>query len=166
MSEVLIRPAHESELPAVGELTVAAYRADGFLAGTPTPYEAKLADARTRATEAELLVAVDGNRVDLLGTVTIAPPGTPWAQVSGPDELEFRMLAVAPLARGRGVGALLAQRVVARAEELGLRGVVLSSSREMVAAHRLYERMGFYRTPDLDWSPTPDTALITYRLAL
>jgi len=163
MSEVTIRPAHESELTAVGELTVAAYRADGFLGAAPTPYEAKLADARTRATEAELLVAVDD---DLLGTVTIAPPGTPWAQVSGPDQLEFRMLAVAPAARGRGVGELLTRRVVARAGELGLRGVVLSSSRDMVAAHRLYERMGFHRTPELDWSPMPDTALITYRLDL
>ncbi len=165
MSEVTIRPARESELAAVGALTLESYRADGFVTDDGTPYAGKLADAGARAREAELLVAVDDEDT-LLGTVTIAPPGTVWAQVSGPDQLEFRMLAVAPVARGRGVGELLTRRVVARAEELRLSGVVLSSSVEMVAAHRLYERLGFHRTPELDWSPVPNTALITYRLNL
>jgi ribosomal protein S18 acetylase RimI-like enzyme len=163
MSEVTIRPAHESDLTAIGELTIESYAADGFVDGTPTPYSLKLADARPRYTEAELVVAVDDAGA-LLGTVTIAPPGTPWAQVAGPDHLEFRMLAVAPAARGRGVGEALTRRVLDRAVELGLRGVVLSSSQDMHAAHRLYERLGFHRTPKADWSPVPEVLLITYRL--
>jgi ribosomal protein S18 acetylase RimI-like enzyme len=111
------------------------------------------------------LVAVDGAGT-LLGTVTIAPPGSPWSQVAAADELEFRMLGVASAARGRGVGEALTRRVIDRAVELGLRGVTLSSSVEMAAAHRLYERLGFYRTPNLDWSPRPGVALVTYRLDL
>jgi ribosomal protein S18 acetylase RimI-like enzyme len=74
------------------------------------------------------------------------------------------MLAVSPAARGRGVGEALTRRVLDRGLELGLNGVVLSSSQEMAAAHRLYERLGFYRTPAADWSPVPDVTLITYRL--
>jgi ribosomal protein S18 acetylase RimI-like enzyme len=166
MSEITIRPAHESELTAIGDLTIESYGADGFIddhGATPTPYRLKLADARPRFEEAELVVAVDDTSA-LLGTVTIAPPGTPWAQVAGPDHLEFRMLAVAPAARGRGVGEALTRRVLDRAVELGLRGVALSSSQDMHAAHRIYERLGFRRTPEADWSPVPDVLLITYRL--
>lgn len=163
MSEVTIRPAREDELTAVGELTLGAYHADGF--EVSGPYTQKLADARPRAEEAELLVAVDDTGV-LLGTVTIAPPGTPWAQVAAPDELEFRMLAVSSAARGRGVGEALTRRVIERAVELGLRAVTLSSSPEMVVAHRLYERLGFRRTPEADWSPVPGVDLITYRIDL
>jgi len=163
MSEVTIREVLEDELGAVGELTINAYHADGF--ETSGPYALKLADARPRAEEAELLVAVDGTG-EVLGTVTVAPPGSPWAQVSAPDELEFRMLAVSPAARGRGVGEALTRRVIERAEELGLRAVTLSSSQDMYVAHRLYERLGFRRTPEADWSPVPGVDLITYRLDL
>lgn len=163
MSEVTIRPAREDELGAVGQLTINAYHADGF--ETSGTYALQLADARPRAEEAELLVAVDDVGA-LLGTVTIAPPGTPWAQLAAQDELEFRMLAVSPAARGRGVGEALTRRVIERAEELGLRAVLLSSSQDMVAAHRLYERLGFRRTPAADWSPVPGVDLITYRYDL
>jgi ribosomal protein S18 acetylase RimI-like enzyme len=164
MSDVTIRLARPDELTAVGELTVESYRANGYLDGSG-PYALKLADAVPRAREAELLVAVDAGGA-LLGTVTIAPPGSPWSQVAAADELEFRMLAVAPSARGRGVGEALTRRAIDRAVELGLRGVTLSSSAEMVTAHRLYERLGFYRTPDLDWKPNPEVTLLTYRLDL
>lgn len=165
MSEVTIRLAREDELAAVGELTIGAYRADDFVAEVTGPYALKLTDARARAEEAELLVAVDGAGT-VLGTVTIALAGTPWAQVAAVDELEFRMLAVSPAARGRGVGEALTRRVIERAEELGLRAVALSSSQNMLVAHRLYERLGFRRSPEADWSPVPGTRLITYRLDL
>jgi hypothetical protein len=36
----------------------------------------------------------------------------------------------------------------------------------MASAHRLYERLGFRRTPEQDWYPAPDVHLITYRLDL
>ncbi|OLF18805.1 GNAT family N-acetyltransferase [Actinophytocola xanthii] len=164
MSEIVVRPARPDESSAVGRLTLDAYLADGHLAAE-SPYAAKLADAARRAREAELLVAADAEGA-VLGTVTLAPPGSPWAQVSGPDELEFRMLAVAPAARGRGVGEVLTRAAVDRAVELGLSAVVLSSSLAMRAAHRLYERLGFHRTPHLDWQPVPGETLITYRLDL
>lgn len=163
MSEVTIRRARLSEYAAAGELTVTAYRASGYTEAD-SPYASKLADGATRATEAELWVAVDGDAV--LGTVTMAPPTSPWAQVAGPADLEFRMLAVSPAARGRGIGEVLTRAVVDRAAELGLTGVVLSSSTQMTTAHGIYERLGFHRTPDKDWSPSAGTTLITYRLDL
>jgi ribosomal protein S18 acetylase RimI-like enzyme len=164
MSELTIRPARPDELAEVGRLTLLAYQASGIASGTG-PYAQKLADAEVRAREAELLVAVDAEDT-VLGTVTIAPPGSPWVQVAGPGELEFRMLAVSPAARGRGVGEALTRAVLDRAGELGLRSVVMCSSSEMLTAHRLYERLGFRRTPDKDWQPTPQTSLLAYRLDL
>ncbi|MCT2584949.1 GNAT family N-acetyltransferase [Actinophytocola gossypii] len=163
MSEVTIRAARPAELPEVGRLTAEAYRASGY--EVSADYAGKLADAGPRASEAELLVATDPEG-HVLGTVTLAPPGSPWAQVATADELEFRMLAVSPAARGRGVGEALTRAAIDRAAELGLSGVALSSGREMAAAHRLYERLGFRRTPDRDWAPLPHVNLVTYRLAL
>ena len=94
------------------------------------------------------------------------PAGLGVGQVAGPDELEFRMLAVSATARGRGIGEALTRAVIDRTTELGLTGVVLSSSTEMASAHRIYERLGFHRTPAKDWHPTPETNLLTYRLNL
>lgn len=164
MSEFTIRPARADELPEIGRLTVDAYRADGFIAAEDT-YAAKLADATTRFHEAELLVAVDADDT-VLGTVTIAPPDSPWVDIAGPDELEFRMLAVSSAARGRGIGEALVRAAIDRATELGLTAVSLSSQRDMAPAHRLYERFGFRRTPDRDWSPNDKEVLVTFRLDL
>jgi hypothetical protein len=39
----------------------------------------------------------------------------------------------------------------------------------MHAAHRIYERLGFVRTPGRDWNPLPeldDITLLTYELTL
>jgi ribosomal protein S18 acetylase RimI-like enzyme len=166
MSEVTVRLAREEDLPAVGELTFTAYHEDGHIAGGPDSYYAKqLANAHARYQEAELLVAVDGAGT-ILGTVTIARPGSTWREIGGDKDLEFRMLAVSPLARGKGVGEALTRHVLDEAVRLGFTAVVLSSSQSMRAAHRLYERLGFRRTPERDWSPIPGTLLITYRLDL
>jgi ribosomal protein S18 acetylase RimI-like enzyme len=166
MSEVTVRAALEHELPTIGELTFQAYRADGHLTGREdSRYAGQLKDARPRYEQSELLVAVD-DQDTILGTVAIAHPGTPWREIARDDELEFRMLAVSPAARGRGVGETLTRRVLDRAVELGFTAVVLSSSESMHAAHRLYERLGFRRTPELDWSPEQGVQLVAYRLDL
>lgn len=161
----LADPADPDELAAVGGLTVAAYGADGYLL-EDDPYVASLAAAADRARQAELAVAADETSGALLGTVTYCRAGSAWAEVSRDGEAEFRMLAVAPEARGRGVGAALASWCVQRARDEGCSAVVLSSLPVMHVAHRLYARMGFVRTPERDWEPAPGVRLITYRLEL
>jgi ribosomal protein S18 acetylase RimI-like enzyme len=166
MSDLTIRPARPDELKAVGELTLDAYVADGyFQEGVARPYRAHLADAVSRAEQAELLVAVDADN-SLLGTVTIALPGTPYAEVSREGELEFRMLAVDPLARNRGVGGALIQAVLDRARELGFPRVVLCSQDTMVGVQGIYQKLGFRRMPERDWEPLPDVKLVAYGLDL
>ncbi len=122
----------------------------------------------TRATAAEVLVAVGQGR--LLGGVTFVPSGRPMADIARSGEAEIRMLAVDHAARGRGAGEALVRACVsrARAAETCLR-IVLSTQRTMHSAHRIYERLGFVRTPERDWNPVPHLVgitLLTYELTL
>ncbi len=163
---VVVRPAHTSELAQVGELTVAAYVADGFV-DAHDGYTQHLRDAVSRAREAEVYVAeLADHPGEIAGTVTYCPQGSPWCELARPGEGEFRMLAVDPSARRRGVAEALVSVCVERARELGCTAVVLSSLPVQQTAHRLYERLGFRRTPDLDWSPEEDVDLLAFRLDL
>ncbi|MFC6345579.1 GNAT family N-acetyltransferase, partial [Nocardioides hankookensis] len=83
-------------------------------------------------------------------------------EIAADDEGEFRMLAVSPTARRRGVGDALARLVDDRFRELGFRGIVLSSLAQMSSAHRIYERLGYHRVPDRDWSPAPGVDLLAF----
>ena len=162
---MLIRAAEPAELTGVGELTVAAYAADGYLDGTDD-YSDELGDAARRAELATLLVAVDEASSRVLGTATFCLAGTPYAEVSAPGEAEFRMLAVAPEARGQGVGAALVGSCVGLARANGSTALALCSLEAMHSAHRIYERIGFTRAPERDWEPVPGLRLVAYVLPL
>ncbi|MCZ7435599.1 GNAT family N-acetyltransferase [Micromonospora sp. WMMC241] len=166
MTGPLVRRVRPADFPAVARLTVAAYEADGQLKAE-TGYEAVLADVAGRAATGEVLVAVDEPTGAVLGSVTFVLPGTPYAELAGPGEAEFRMLAVDPAAQGRGAGAALAEACVARATELGCVAVVICVRAGMSAsARRLYDRLGFVRAPEKDWTPAPGVELLGLRLDL
>ena len=159
-----IRRALPEDLDAVGEVTVAAYAE--FSDDDTDDYVHHLRDAATRDKEAELWVATPDDSEEILGTVTITPAGSPWREISREGEGEFRMLAVAPAARGAGVGASLVALVVDRFRREGASAVVMSTLPRMRAAQRIYERAGFAREPARDWSPVPGVDLVAYRLEL
>lgn len=156
-----VRRVREEDLEAVGRITVDAYRDDGFL-DADAAYVEELADAGRRAREAEVWVAVEGSQI--LGSVTFCSPGTQFAELSRDNEAEFRMLGVAQSARRRGVAEALVVRCIERSRELGYDALVLCSMREMTAAHRLYERLGFERLPERDWSPVEGIDLLAFTL--
>lgn len=161
--DIVIRRAVEADLPAVGAVTHEAFVGDGH-SPADGPYAAKLLDARPRFEQAELLVAVDPDGGELLGCVTFAVGGTPFADIAAPHEGEIRMLAVSGAARGRGAGEQLVRASVARSRELGLTGMAFSTRPSMTAAHRLYERLGFRRTPERDWEVRPGVPLLVYTM--
>ncbi|WP_406454632.1 GNAT family N-acetyltransferase [Streptomyces sp. NBC_00876] len=165
--DITIRPVEPAEHALLGEITAEAYLGDGLLDyGADDPYLVRLRDVPRRAAEAGVLVAADA-RGRVLGGVTYAPPGNPWADIAAPDEAEFRMLAVSREARGAGAGEALVRACVERARDTaGVTGIVLSTQPSMHAAHRIYERLGFVRTPERDWNPIDDLKLLTYRLEL
>ena len=150
------------EHDVLGELTVAAYAA---LPGTTMAggYEVELRDVAGRAASAEVLVAVDGDVV--LGGVTYVPGLGPMAEFTDPDACGIRMLAVSGDHRGRGVGQALVEACLERAIAGGRHRVILHSTEWMAAAHRLYERLGFVRTPALD-EHFPEVDLLAYVLPL
>ena len=158
---VEIRPAVPAEYDAVGELTVEAYSHDGFVRGE---YAMTLRAAADRAAKAELWVAVDSS--GLLGTVTYCPVGSIYREIGRDDEGEFRMLGVAGRARGLGIGTALTEHCISRTLELGQRRIVMSSAVYMTTAHRIYERLGFVRLPERDWSPIPGVDLYAFALDL
>jgi ribosomal protein S18 acetylase RimI-like enzyme len=163
-SRVQIRLASPDEYAVVGDLTVEAYTADGYL-GESDDYADHLRDATSRAVDAELWVAADDSGV--LGSVTYCPPGSRWCELATePEQGEFRMLAVAPAARRAGVGRALVELCIARSRTLGHRELVMCSLEEMTAAHRLYGRLGFVRAPELDWKPVPGIVLLGFRLPI
>ncbi len=164
---LVLRTARSSEYDEIGELTVTAYAGDNLFGadvagGHPREYEADLRDVRRRATGTQILVAADAADGTLLGSVTFVPPDSPYAEQAREDEAEFRMLAVRPSARGRGVGAALVNECVARARRLRCSGVVIWAQWNMRPAHRLYQRLGFQRAPERDWYPTAGVELICY----
>ncbi|WP_377645436.1 GNAT family N-acetyltransferase [Oryzobacter terrae] len=162
-SSPVVRRARPDELDAVGDLTAEAYVGAGVLA-PGAGYLDFLRDAAHRDREAEVWVALDGDRV--VGTVTYVEPGSALVEVSGEDEAEMRSLAVDPAATGRGIGEILARHAVELARQRGFAAIVLSSSTTMHAARRLYERLGFTRLPERDWVPVPEVQLLVYRLPL
>ena len=62
------------------------------------------------------------------------------------------------------MGTALVRACVARARAEGRRRIWLHTTPEMTAAHRIYEREGFHRAPEEDW--TGDLRLWAYALDL
>ncbi|GAB3415570.1 GNAT family N-acetyltransferase [Flindersiella endophytica] len=173
-----IRLARPSDYDHAGEVTLSAYAGDGLLppgsdsvhpapaafgrTGPPHSYADELRDAKRRAEDAELWVAVSRDTGSVLGTSTYCPVGSPYREIARDDEGEFRMLGVAPTARGLGVGELLVRAMLRRARDEGMSGVAMSSAHKMATAHRLYDRLAFHRDPTRDWSPIPGHELLAY----
>ncbi|MFJ2767866.1 GNAT family N-acetyltransferase [Streptomyces sp. NPDC087300] len=161
--DITIRHARPDEYEALGDLTAGAYLADGHLSlGADDPYLTVLRDVAGRAAQAQVLVAAADE--EPLGCVAFVPSGGPMADIARDDQAEIRMLAVSAAARGRGAGEALVRECLRRARDAGRTGLVLSTQPSMHAAHRLYGRLGFVRTPERDWQPIPDLTLLTYEL--
>jgi ribosomal protein S18 acetylase RimI-like enzyme len=161
---VIVRAAEPADFPALGELTVAAYRHDGQLEGDHD-YETSLADVAGRSEAGDVIVAVDDDG-SVLGGVLLVRPGSVYAEISGAGEAEFRMLAVHPDAQGRGAGEALVRECLRRATAGGAGALVMCVRDFAVRAQRLYARLGFVRQPDRDWKPYPKVQLLALRRPL
>ncbi|MEF9906311.1 GNAT family N-acetyltransferase [Streptomyces sp. P9-A2] len=191
--DIVIRPVEPYESEELGEITAQAYLRDGLLDfGESDAYLSELRNVAGRAAAAEVPVAVegtgslyraaDGTAAEADGTaeandarrvpvgVTLVPRGGPTADIAGPGEAEIRMLAVTRAARRRGVGEALVRACADRARATeGCVRIVLPTRRTMRAAHRVYERLGFVRSPGRHRNPVPhldDITLLTYELTL
>ncbi|MGD0554073.1 MAG: GNAT family N-acetyltransferase [Streptosporangiaceae bacterium] len=152
MSDVLVRLADPGEYEAIGELSEAAYGHDYDISDH---YRENLRAVAARAAEHQVWVAVDRHTGQLLGTVATPRPGGHISVLSRDGELDFRMLAVAPAARRRGIGRLLVEHVIALAAERGATRVVMNSAPDMTGAHQLYYVLGFARLTERETRTVP-----------
>ena len=160
-----IREVRPEEYAALGEVTVAAYLTVGE--DSHDGYLDFVRDVATRVASCPVLVAVDDDG-RVLGGVTYVPgPGTPYSESERQGEAGFRMLAVDPAGgQGRGMGRALVRACIDRARAEGRSRIVLLTRPRMVAAHRLYEAMGFRRVPERDWEPEQGIELLGFELDL
>lgn len=140
--DIVVRLARPEEYDAVAALSLRAYALDYELSDE---YRASIHAVAERAAEHQVWVAADGATGALLGTVATPRPGRAISPLAEPGELDFRLLAVDPRARGRGVGSRLTRHAIELARLRGLERVVMNSGPQMVGAHRLYEKLGFAR---------------------
>lgn len=139
---VTVRLVTPAEHEAVADLLDAAY---GHEYSISDSYRAVLRDVTSRAAEHDVWVAVDDETGALLGTVATPSPGRHISPLAREGELDFRLLGVAPAARGRGIGTALTRHVLDVARAQGAQRVVMNSGPQMTRAHRLYEALGFRR---------------------
>jgi ribosomal protein S18 acetylase RimI-like enzyme len=153
-----VQPARLEDFARIAELTVGVY-VEGELASED--YAPELADVAGRASRAELLVVRDAGGA-VVGSVALVVAGDFGNVTTSDEEAAFRMLVVDPAVQGRGIGELLVTACLDRARAAGKRRMVISTDPRMTTAHRLYERLGFTRLPERDWSVAPGVDLMVY----
>jgi ribosomal protein S18 acetylase RimI-like enzyme len=167
-----VRDAHPSEFDALGRLLVAVYSG---LAGFPTPeeqpgyYEMLVNIGRfAEKPGVRVLVAVLPGG-ELAGGVVyfsdMAQYGSGGAATAERNASGIRLLGIDPAFRGIGAGKALTEACIRLAREQGHAQVVLHTTKAMQLAWGLYERLGFVRAEDLDFSQQ-GFSVYGFRLAL
>ena len=137
-----VGPMTAAERDAVNAIGMAAY---AQFEGTYSDWErfrAGPANLAALDAEGEVLVARDASGRPL-GAVGYFAPGTPRPDFFPRETAVIRMLAVAPEARGHGVGRALTDACIRRACADGASTISLHTSPAMAVALAMYQRMGF-----------------------
>lgn len=152
-----IREARKEDFAGLGQLMVAVYSSlEGFPSPAEQPkYYEMLANIGSMADkpEAKLLVAAAGPAL-LGGVVYFGDMGQYGSGGTATQEKAasgFRLLAVAPEARGLGAGKALVMKCVELARERGHGQVIIHSTKAMQVAWAMYETLGFSPSHDLDF---------------
>ena len=153
-----IRDLRPEEFGALGQLMVEVY---SQLEGFPTPeeqprYYALLARIGSFADkkDARVLVALSAEG-ELVGGVVyfgdMAEYGSGGTATAEKQASGIRLLGIHPRFRGLGAGRALTEACIQLAREAGHAQVILHTTQAMQVAWRLYERLGFQRSVDLDF---------------
>lgn len=151
-----IRDLRPNEFDALGRLLVEIYsNLDGF----PTPeqqprYYQLLANAGrfTEKPGTRVLGAVSP-KGEVLGALVyfgdMAQYGSSGSANSVANASGIRLLGVGAAHRKTGVGKALTKACIALAQQAGRAQVILHTTQAMQTAWRLYEKLGFVRSPEL-----------------
>ena len=153
-----VRNARSEEFLRIGELMVQVYsQLEGFPKESDQPnYYKMLANVGSLTTTpgTELLVAVspDGK---IAGAVVYFSDmknyGSGGIATLERDASGFRLLAVDPMERGKGVGKLLTTACIGKARDNKSLQLIIHTTNAMQTAWKMYEQLGFKRSTDLDF---------------
>src|SRR5215510_6244871 len=140
-----VRGARPGDRAAIETVTLAAYQE--YAPRMPQHWELyrqNIVGTLAKIEPTHQLVAEREGR--MVGAVLLYPAGTTLTGPQGNQITlalpEVRLLAVAPEARGLGVGEALMRECLRRAQESGASGITLHTTEMMQAAMRLYARLG------------------------
>ncbi len=154
---ITIRKANEEELMDIGSLMVTVYsELDGFPKPEKQPqYYHMLQNIGLITKKPGVTLFVAHENGGLLGAVVyfadMAQYGSGGTATKEKNTAGFRLLAVSPQKRGKGIGRLLSQRCIEQAKADGIPQMIIHSTESMKVAWGMYERMGFQRSIDLDF---------------
>ena len=156
--EYSIHNARPEEFETIGKLMVSVYaQLEGFPKPDEQPvYYNMLANIGelTKKPETELLVAAS-NDGRIGGAVVhfsdMQYYGSGGTATKEKNAAGFRLLAVDPQLRGKGIGKLLTNACIQKARDKKLSQVIIHSTKAMQTAWKMYEGMGFKRSEDLDF---------------
>lgn len=163
-----IRNAQDNERRIIRDLTIAAY--EQYQAVMPpgfwTRYQHNLIATLDGEGNFERIVAEQNGSI--IGSVLLYPPEADsytGAAISTAYP-EVRFLAVLPQMRGQGIGNALMMECERRAREAGAQAIGLHTAEIMQTAVRMYERLGYVRTPETDFRPGEGIVVLGYRHTL
>lgn len=158
-AQLTIRDLRQNEFESLGRLMVGVYSS---LEGFPTPAEqpryydllTHIGQFTTRK-DARVLVAISADD-ELIGGVVyfgdMAEYGSGGTATTIKNASGIRLLGIDPRFRNLGAGKALTNACIDLAREQGHAQVILHTTQAMQIAWGLYERLGFKRSEDLDFS--------------
>lgn len=106
------------------------------LSKTPKPLSLKLLDSIVRDKNIRLVVAKEGTQIIGMATLIlmIAPNG---------KRAKVEDVVVDEKHRGKGIGEKISKKLIVIAKSKKMRRIELTTGQKRIAAHRLYEKIGF-----------------------
>ena len=156
--EYTVRNAKPNEFAKIGKLLVQVYsQLEGFPKESEQPnYYKMLANIGefTANPGTELLVAVSPDD-KIAGAVVFFNDmknyGSGGTATKEQNAAGFRLLAVSPLSREKGIGKLLTKECIRKAKDQKLKQLIIHSTMAMQVAWKMYENLDFKRAEDLDF---------------
>lgn len=153
-----IRNISRTEFDSVGSLVVDVYsKLEGMPGIQEQPeYYSMLKNVSKRAsnTKIQIIVALDSTS-RVLGSVDFIEDMEHYSSGGNaglvPNACGIRLLAVRPDYQGKGIGKALTEQCIYRAKELKKSSIILHTTRAMMPAWRMYEKLGFKRDSSLDF---------------
>lgn len=100
----------------------------------------------------------------LLAEVNGYPAGSVALRKISQEICEMKRLYVRDDFRGLGIGKMLANRIIAKAKELGYSHMRLDTLPTMIAAQVMYKELGFYEIESYVYNPIEGTKFLEFEL--